>query len=520
MEDKVFLAVAIAVLLIVVSKLKSHLLPSSTKPPKKKLNLPPGPWMLPVIGSIHHLITGGPLIHRTLRDLAGEHGPLMMLRLGEVPTLVVTSPEAAREVTKTHDVAFADRFVNATLSALTFDATDMACAPYGERWRQLRKICVLELLSASRVQSFSRIREEEVARFLHTLSSAAAGAGDDGGGAAVDMSRGISEFINDAFMRECIGSRCKYQEEYDDAFHAAVRETSGLSVADLFPSSRVMGMLAMAPRRALACRHRMQRVLEKVMKEKKQAMDRGDEAAQESFIGVLLRLQRDGSSPIELTNDTIVALMFDIFSAGSDTSASQLTWCMTELVRSPRVMAKAQAEVRKAFGEKERRITEEDLAMANLGYLKLVIKETMRMHPQLPLLIPRQCRETCKVMGYDIPKGTAVLINAWAISRDPKFWDDPEEFKPERFEDNDLDYKGTNYQYLPFGSGRRMCPGLNLGLANTNLVLACLLYHFDWKLPDGLEPKDVDATEAVGLIANKKTKLVLRPIARIALAKA
>ncbi|KAF8661164.1 hypothetical protein HU200_057274 [Digitaria exilis] len=410
--------------------------------------------MLPVIGSIHHLITGGPLIHRTLRDLAGEHGPLMMLRLGEVPTLVVTSPEAA---------------------------------------------------SASRVQSFSRIREEEVARFLHTLSSAAAGAGDDGGGAAVDMSRGISEFINDAFMRECIGSRCKYQEEYDDAFHAAVRETSGLSVADLFPSSRVMGMLAMAPRRALACRHRMQRVLEKVMKEKKQAMDRGDEAAQESFIGVLLRLQRDGSSPIELTNDTIVALMFDIFSAGSDTSASQLTWCMTELVRSPRVMAKAQAEVRKAFGEKERRITEEDLAMANLGYLKLVIKETMRMHPQLPLLIPRQCRETCKVMGYDIPKGTAVLIN---------------EFKPERFEDNDLDYKGTNYQYLPFGSGRRMCPGLNLGLANTNLVLACLLYHFDWKLPDGLEPKDVDATEAVGLIANKKTKLVLRPIARIALAKA
>ncbi|KAF8776483.1 hypothetical protein HU200_003188 [Digitaria exilis] len=319
------------------------------------------------------------------------------------------------------------------------------------------------------------------------------------------MSRGISEFINDTFMRECIGSRCKYQEEYDDAFHAAVRETSGMSVADLFPSSRVMGMLAMAPRRALACRHRMQRVLEKVIEEKKEAMDRGDEAAQESFIGVLLRLQRDGSSPIELTNDTIVALMFDIFSAGSDTSASQLTWCMTELMRSPRVMTKAQAEVRKAFGEKERRITEEDLAMANLGYLKLVIKETMRMHPQLPLLIPRQCRETCKVMGYDIPKGTAVLIN---------------EFKPERFEDNDIDYKGTNYEYLPFGSGRRMCPGLNLGLANTNLVLASLLYHFDWKLPYGLEPKDVDATEAVGLIANKKTKLVLHPIARIALAKA
>lgn len=192
---------------------------------------------------------------------------------------------------------------------------------------------------------------------------------------------------------------------------------------------------------------------------------------------------------------------------------------MTELIRSPRVIAKAQAELRQAFGEKKRTITEEDLAMANLGYLKLVVKETMRMHPHLPFLIPRQCRETCKVMGYDIPKGTAVLVNVWAISRDPKFWNDPEEFKPERFEDNDLDYKGTNYEYLPFGSGRRMCPGLNLGLANTNLVLASLLYHFDWKLPDGLEPKDVDVTEAVGIISNKKTSLVLHPVTRIAPAK-
>ncbi|RCV42751.1 hypothetical protein SETIT_9G241100v2 [Setaria italica] len=251
---------------------------------KPKLNLPPGPWTLPVIGSIHHLIAN-PLIYRTLRGLAQKHGPLMTLRLGEVPVLVVSSPEAAREVLKTHDTTFADRFTNATAAAISYNATDVALSPYGERWRQLRKICVLELLSAVRVQSFRRIREEEVARFMRSVAASAA-AGDE-----MDMSAAIFGFIYDAFMRECVGSRCKYQGEYLDAFHMAVRQTSGMSVADLFPSSQIMQMLATAPRKALACRDRMQRVLERDMKEKKEAMDSGDETVHESFVGVLLRLQ-------------------------------------------------------------------------------------------------------------------------------------------------------------------------------------------------------------------------------------
>jgi cytochrome P450 len=297
MADQVLVAVAVVLLLVLLSKLKSSL---SAKP---KLNLPPGPWKLPVIGSIHHLITN-PLIYRTLRGLAQRHGPLMTLRLGEVPVLVVSSAEAAREVLKTHDTTFADRFTNATAAAISYNATDVALSPYGERWRQLRKICVLELLSTARVQSFRRVREEEVARFMQRLAASAAA------GAETDMSAAIFGFIYDAFMRECVGSRCKYQGEYLDAFHMAVRQTSGMSVADLFPSSRVMQMLAAAPRRALACRDRMQRVLERVMKERKDAMDSGDETVHESFVGVLLRLQREGSTPVELTNDTISSIMF------------------------------------------------------------------------------------------------------------------------------------------------------------------------------------------------------------------
>jgi hypothetical protein len=270
-----------------------------------------------LIGSIHHLVTS-PSIYRAMRDLAQKHGPLMMLRLGEVPTLVVSSPEAAQAITKTHDVTFADRHLNATIGVLTYNGTDLVFGTYGERWRQLRKITVLELLSVARVQSFQRIREEEVARFMRSLAASA------GAGAAVNLSKMISRFMNDTFVRESIGSRCKYQDDYLDAFDTAVQQTSVLTVADLFPSSRLMQILGTAPRNALKCRNRITRILEQIIHEQVEAMDRGEKTVHESLIGVLLRLQKEASLPIELTNDTIVALMF-VSHASSDGFMDHIT---------------------------------------------------------------------------------------------------------------------------------------------------------------------------------------------------
>ena len=184
-------------------------------------------------------------------------------------------------------------------------------------------------------------------------------------------------------------------------------------------------------------------------------------------------------------------------------------WQVAEMTKNPRVMKKAQSEVRKFYqlqGNK-RLILEEDVK--KLSYLKWVVKETLRLHPPLPLLLPRESREACKVDGYEIPVKTKVIVNAWAIGRDPEYWDDAESFVPERFDGSSIDYKGSNFEYIPFGAGRRMCPGMAFGVVNTELPLANLLYHFNWELPDGMKPENLDMTESLGATVGRKNNLYL-----------
>ena len=185
---------------------------------------------------------------------------------------------------------------------------------------------------------------------------------------------------------------------------------------------------------------------------------------------------------------------------------------MAELTRNPRVMQKAQAELREAF-KGQHTLTEAD--MEKLRYLPLVVKETLRLHIPVPFLLPRECREMCRVMGYDVPRGTKVLVNAWAIARDPSYWERSEEFVPERFESSKVDFKGTDFEYLPFGAGRRMCPGMVFGLVHVELALAGLLYHFDWEMPPGTKAADLDMAEEMGVTARRLQDLRLVPVVRV-----
>lgn len=195
-----------------------------------------------------------------------------------------------------------------------------------------------------------------------------------------------------------------------------------------------------------------------------------------------------------------------MFNAGTDTSSATLVWTMTELIRNPSMMRKAQAEVREAAKGK---LQVEESDLLRLTYLRSVIKEALRLHPPLPLLVPRATIEDCKIRGYEIPKGTTVFINVTAISTDPKCWENPEEFRPERFLNSSIDFKGQNYELLPFGSGRRGCPGIHFGVVIVELAMANLLHRFNWKLPEGMSVEDIDMEEDYGLTTHKRSPLCL-----------
>ncbi|XP_062081357.1 tabersonine 16-hydroxylase 2-like [Humulus lupulus] len=171
-----------------------------------------------------------------------------------------------------------------------------------------------------------------------------------------------------------------------------------------------------------------------------------------------------------------------MFVAGGETSSTVVEWATAEMVKNPTVMKKAQEEVRQVFGGKEN-VEEENLNQ--LEFLDMIIKETLRLHPPV-VLVPRESRESCVIYGYQMAEKTKLVVNTWAMGRDPKYWTDPEKFYPERFHESCTDFKGNDFEFIPFGAGRRMCPGIFFALADIKLPLAQLLFHFDWKLADGI----------------------------------
>ncbi|XP_027061038.1 cytochrome P450 71D10-like [Coffea arabica] len=466
---------------------------------KSDLKMPPGPKPLPIIGNLHQLF--GSLAHRTLRDLAIRYGPLMHLKLGEVSTLVVTSPEAAEEFMKTHDLQFANRPQLISVRIFNYDCTNIAFAPFGEYWRQLRKICVMELLSRKCVLSFRPIREEEVLNFIRDISS--------NQGSTVNISRKIFSFTYGLVARVAFGKKSKYQEEFISLMEVALKMNSGFNAADVYPSVKIIQVTSeMSPKL-----NKMHRALDKILEnivddhaQKSRQIVPTDGATKEDLVDVLINAQKSGDSGIPLTKNNIKAVILDIFSAGNETSSTVVEWAMSEMLKNPGVMTKAQEEVRKAF-DGSRNVQESGLH--ELKYLQAVIKETFRLHPPVPLLLPRESSEQCNINGFEIPAKTRVIINAWAISRDPRHWTDAEKFKPERFLHSTIDYQGKDLKYIPFGAGRRICPGIALGLTSMELLLAQLLYHFDWKLPGKLKNEQLDMAEAFGLTVRRKNDLQL-----------
>lgn len=461
---------------------------------------PPGPWALPVIGHLHHLAGSSVPPHHAMRDLARRYGPLMLLKFCQLPVLVATSPDAAREIMKTHDVAFASRPLSPTMQLFLRGSEGLVFAPYGDGWRQLRKICTLELLSNRRVHSFRAVRAEVLGRLLRSVASSASAS------ASVNLTRGLASFVADSSVQAMIG---RLRSDDRDTLFTLLREgfkvVPGMTLPDLFPTSRLAMLLSRVPARIDHRNKRMAAFMDSVIQQhrEKRSADGGEEHT-EDLLDVLLRLQDDMGSQYPLTTENIKLVIIDMISASSETTSTTLVWAMAELLRKPAAMERAQDEVRRQLNG-HLRVTEDGLT--DLHYLRLVIKETLRLHP--PVMLIRECGPRQQVLGFDVPQGAMVLVNAWAMGRDPAHWDSAGEFLPERFEECGKDFKGVDFEFLPFGAGRRICPGVSFGLVHLELALAALLFHFDWKLPDGMVPEELEMTEEAGLTTRRRAELVV-----------
>nr|AFK73717.1 cytochrome P450 [Papaver somniferum] len=469
---------------------------------QNKHNNPPSPPKLPIIGNLHQL---GKPPHRILHELSQKYGPIMLLQLGSIPTLVITSAEAAEQVLKTHDLDFCNRPPLAGPKRLTYNYLDIIFCPYSEYWIEMRKICALQLFSVKRVQSFAVIREEEVSAMMDSISSNSTD--------PIDVYKMLVSLTDKILSRVAFGksSRDHFSEgRLHQILNEVLAVTDGFSASDYFPSvGWILDRITGVHGRIEKCFHAFDEFFQQIID--LHLNPEGHKLEHEDLIGVLLKIKEDGTSAVRLTNDHIKAILADIFVGGVDSSAVTMNWAMTELMKNPGEMKKVQDEIRSHDLRMKGKIEESDLHQ--FLYLKMVVKESLRLHPPAALLLPRENTKHHVIDGYDVYPKTRILINAWAIMRDPKYWDKPDEFIPERFENRLIDYSGgQNFDFLPFGRGRRICPGMNMALISIELILANLLYSFNWELPEGMKKEDINTEESSGLSAHKKFPLELVPI--------
>ncbi|XP_078159492.1 cytochrome P450 71A1-like isoform X3 [Carex rostrata] len=466
---------------------------------KSHEKLVPSPPKLPFIGNIHQI---GSLYHQSLYSLSLKYGSLMLLHLGETPFLIVSSSDMASAIMRTHDLTFATRPSAVVSDILRFG--DVAFEPYGENWRQLKKIFTIHLMNTKKIASYKTIQEEEVSNLIAKISHHASKSRGD----PIELSKVLFAFMSDVICRVVSGKFIMEEQRYA-MMHEMVEENfklfAGYSFGDLFPSLLWLEGFIGLSRRARRNRIKWDKFFEELIQHH---IERGEtNEGQNNFVDILLSLKNDPSIiNFDLTMDQMKGQLADAFSAGIDTTYITIDWTMSELIKNPKPMKKLQEEVRGVVKHGDM-VRSEDLNQ--MSYLKAVIKETLRLHPPLPLLVPRESMEECEINGFIIPKGTKVLINAWAIAREAKSWEVPEEFMPERFIGSQVDYKGTDFELIPFGAGRRICPGILFGAATAELAVANLIHRFDWELPYGMTREEFNMGESPGFSVHRKDDLRL-----------
>ncbi|XP_076940399.1 putative (S)-N-methylcoclaurine 3'-hydroxylase isozyme 2 [Bidens hawaiensis] len=454
--------------------------------------LPPGPYPWPIIGNIFQI--GRKNTHVHLCKMSELYGPLISLRIGQRVLVVASSSAAASEILRTHDDVLSGRDVSRLLQDKKPTVHNMNLVFTSEcddNWRFLRNIYKTELLSGKALESNATMREEKVIEMVKYLASKE---GEDIVIKDVMFVTAMNILGNASLSIDLVDYEGNgIGSGVMDAVRRLVMMIAQPQLPDMFPILGPWDLQDWYKQVMHIIEHDLGSVWEDSIQKKRSRGDFG--SSSKDFVDILIEKG--------FSNQQINALMEELFAAGTETTSLTIEWFVAELLKNKAAMQKVRDEVMKQISGNV--VKESDLV--RLPYLEACFKETLRLHPAGPLLIPRKAIETCEVMGYTIPKDIQILVNVWAINRDPKIWDDPLKFKPERFIGSNVSYKGNDFGYLPFGSGRRMCPGETMASKLILLTVASLIFNFDWYIPGNINPMEINMDEEMDIAMYKKEPL-------------
>ncbi|KHN36931.1 7-ethoxycoumarin O-deethylase [Glycine soja] len=436
----------ISSILLLLACITIHVLSNTITRKRNHNKLPPGPSPLTLL---ENLVELGKKPKQTLAKLARLHGPIMRLKLGQLTTIVISSPDIAKEVFQTHDLLFSNRTIPHSTSVHNHSHNSVAFLPISPLWRDLRKICNNQLFSHKSLDASQNLRRKKT-----------------------------QELLGDVHRSSLSGET----EEYKVIVENLGRAIATPNLEDFFPMLKMVDPQGIR-RRATTYVSKLFAIFDRLIDKR---LEIGDGTNSDDMLDILLNISQEDGQKID--HKKIKHLFLDLIVAGTDTTSYTMEWAMAELINNPDTMSKAKRELEQTIGIGNP-IEESDIA--RLPYLRAIIKETLRMHPGAPLLLPRKANVDVEINGYTIPQGAQIIINEWAIGRNPSVWENPNLFSPERFLGSEIDVKGRHFQLTPFGGGRRICPGLPLAIRMLHLMLGSLINGFDWKFQNGVNP-DID----------------------------
>ncbi|KAL2477932.1 Cytochrome [Forsythia ovata] len=466
---------------------------------RKSGKLPPGPYPIPIVGNILEL---GQKPHLSLAKLSKTYGPLMYLKIGYHEMVVVSSPEMAKDILQKYDQVFSSRSVPSAAMDYEHQKHSIVWLPVENQWRKLRRICKEQMFTLPRLDASWDLRREKLQKLFEYVSQCCVN------GLAVNI--GDAAFITSLnlmsatlFSVELSEFNSDSSQEFKDVVWGVLESIGRPNFADYFPLLKYFDPQGLL-RHIKFCFGKLFAIFDGIIDQRLKS--RGIQKKND-LLEALLDLNQKPDP--ELSKDDIKHLLLDLFVAGADTTTGTVEWAMTELLRKPNKLLKARNELKDVVGVNGL-IQESDIS--RLPYLQAVVKETFRFHPVAPFLVPHKANADIEINGYMVPKNAQIFVNVWAIGRDSNTWSSPNSFMPERFLDCKTDFRGQDFELIPFSAGRRICPGLPLAHRMVHLMLATLICNFEWKLEEGLNPEEIDMSEKFGLTLQKAIPLKAFPV--------